>query len=235
MFVYGKSVVSIEQNHETNGQNKQPLWKIGLSDNAAFSYQEVIIATNPSHVHSLLKENTLIKTSFLNQLEKMNRPAKVATLDLVLSRLPDPNVYGAYGLDAPLYLSLHSAFAKLSADGNGILFHAMKYLDYSTEPNPVRNRMELEGRLDTVQPGWRKMVVRHRFLPNMIASNTVLTNSKGVMEKRPDIKVPGVNNLYIIGDWVGQEGMLADASFASAKAVTLKILNENEGIEVQPV
>ena len=55
------------------------------------------------------------------------------------------------------------------------------------------------------------------------------------MEKRPDIKVPGVNNLYIIGDWVGEDGMLADASFASAKAVALKILNENEGIKVQSV
>ncbi len=234
-FAYGKNVVSIEQNHETNGPNKQPLWKIGLSDNTAFSYQEVIIATNPSHVYSLLKENTLVNPAFLNQLEKMNRPAKVATLDLALSRLPDPNVYGAYGLDTPLYLSLHSAFAKLSADGNGILFHAMKYLDSSTEPNPVRNRMELEGLLDMVQPGWRKMVVMQRLLPNMIASNTVLTSSKGVMEKRPDIKVPGVNNLYIIGDWVGEDGMLADASFASAKAVAIKILNENEGIKVQSV
>ena len=95
--------------------------------------------------------------------------------------------------------------------------------------------MELEVLLDMVQPGWRKMVVMQRFLPNMIASNTVLTSSKGVMEKRPDIKVPGVNNLYIIGDWVGEDGMLADASFASAKAVAIKILNENEGMKVQSV
>ncbi len=45
------------------------------------------------------------------------------------------------------------------------------------------------------------------------------------MENRPEIKVPGVANLYIIGDWVGPEGMLADTSFASAKAVALEILS----------
>ena len=115
----------------------------------------------------------------------MNRPAKIATLYLALSRLPDPNVYGAYGLDAPLYLSLHSAFAKLSADGNGILFHVMKYLDSSTEQNPVRNRMELDGLLDMVQPGWRKMVVRQRFLPNIIVPRRFLLIVKEVWKKDP--------------------------------------------------
>ena len=66
----------------------------------------------------------------------------------------------------------------------------------------------------------------------MIASNTVINNNNGILENRPDIDVPGVDNLYIIGDWVGPDGMLADTSFASAKAVALKILNEKEGIEV---
>ena len=52
------------------------------------------------------------------------------------------------------------------------------------------------------------------------------------MEHRPDIEIPGVDNLYIIGDWVGPDGMLADTSFASAKAVALKILNRNEEIVI---
>jgi phytoene dehydrogenase-like protein len=55
------------------------------------------------------------------------------------------------------------------------------------------------------------------------------------MENRPDIKVPGVDNLYIIGDWVGPDGMLADTSLASAKAAALKILVENKGIEIHHV
>lgn len=158
----------------------------------------------------------------------------MATLDIALTNLPNPEVYGAYGMDTPLYLSLHSAFAKLSTDGNGVLFHAMKYLDSSTKPNPLQDKQDLERLLDEVQPGWRKMVVRQRFLPSMIASNTVINNN-GMMEDRPSIEIPGVYNLYIIGDWVGPDGMLADASFASAKAVALKILNEKGKIELYNV
>jgi len=52
------------------------------------------------------------------------------------------------------------------------------------------------------------------------------------MENRPNMEVPRVDNLYIIGDWVGPDGMLADTSFASAKAVALKILSENKEIEI---
>jgi hypothetical protein len=110
----------------------------------------------------------------------------------------------------------------------------MKYLDSSIKPNPLQDKMELEGFLDMVQPEWRKMVIRQRFLPHMIASNTVINNNDGMMENRPDIEIPGVNNLYIIGDWIGPEGMLADTSFASAKAVALKILNEKAGIKYIP-
>jgi phytoene dehydrogenase-like protein len=231
-FVYGKSVVSLKQNYNADRPNNQPLWKISLSDKTAFVYHDVIIATNPSHVHSLLKDNTLINRDYISQLEKINRPARVATLDLALSGLPNPDVYGIYGLDTPLYLSLHSAFAKLSADGNGILFHVLKYLDSSAKPNPIQDKTELEELLNIVQPGWKKMVIRQRFLPNMIASNTVINTNNGILENRPDTDVPGVDNLYIVGDWVGQDGMLADASFATAKAVALKILNKKGKIEI---
>lgn len=231
-FVYGKTVTSLQRSYAPDKPNSQLIWKINLSDNTAFSYNDIIIATNPTHVYSLLKDNALINPEYLNQVEKINRPAKVATLDLALTNLPNPDVYGAYGLDKPLYLSLHSAFAKLSTDGNGVLFHAMKYLDSSIKPNPLQDKLELEGLLDMVQPGWRKMVIRQRFLPNMIASNTVINNNNGIMEHRPDTEVPGVDNLYIIGDWVGPDGMLADTSLASAKAVAIKILNRNEEIEI---
>jgi phytoene dehydrogenase-like protein len=231
-YINGKSVVAIKQSYNADRQNTQPFWNISLSDNTSFEYHNIIIATNPSHVYSLLKDNALIDPAYLNQLEKINRPAKVATLDLALSGLSNPNVYGAYGMDNPLYLSLHSAFAKLSTDGNGILFHVMKYLDPSAKQDPVQDKAELEELLDMAQPGWRKMVLRQRFLPNMIASNTVININDGILESRPDVVVPGVDNLYIVGDWVGQEGMLADASFASAKAAALKILNKKKAIPI---
>ena len=67
----------------------------------------------------------------------------------------------------------------------------------------------------------------------MIAFNTALNYSNGIIENRPDVKVPRVNNLYIIGDWIGPEGMLADTSFSSAKTIALKILDEDVKIEIR--
>lgn len=235
-YVHGKGVVTLQQDYAHDKKNAQQIWKISLSDNTTLSYHNVIIATNPFHVYSLLKDNKKVNSEFLKQLENINRPARVATLDLALSSLPNPDVYGVYGMDTPLYISLHSAFAKLSTDRNGVLFHAMKYLDSSIGPNPLEDKLQLESLLDTIQPGWRKMIIRQRFLPNMIASNTVINyNNNETMENRPDTEVPGVNNLYIIGDWVGPDGMLADASFASAKAVALSILNNRKAIEMHTI
>jgi phytoene dehydrogenase-like protein len=147
-----------------------------------------------------------------------------------LTSLPKPDVFGAYGIDNPLYLSTHSAFARLAPNG-GALIHVMKYLSSSIQPDPKADREELEKLMDLVQPGWRKVVVKERFLPNMIVSNAMVSASQGGIYGRPDVKIPGTENLYIAGDWVGPEGMLADASLSSAKRAAEKILkigNEKE-------
>jgi uncharacterized protein with NAD-binding domain and iron-sulfur cluster len=36
--------------------------------------------------------------------------------------------------------------------------------------------------------------------------------------------VSGISNLYVAGDWVGAEGQLADASFASARKAANMIM-----------
>jgi hypothetical protein len=46
----------------------------------------------------------------------------------------------------------------------------------------------------------------------------------GGLAGRPGPAVPGSDNLYVAGDWVGREGMLAAASLASARSATLLIL-----------
>jgi phytoene dehydrogenase-like protein len=116
----------------------------------------------------------------------------------------------------------------------------MKYLGSSTQPDPKADREELEKLLDLVQPGWRKVVVIERFLPNMIVSNALVDASQGGIYGRPDVKVPGSENLYIVGDWVGPEGMLADASLSSAKRAAGRILqkrnrNKKEELAVHSV
>jgi hypothetical protein len=55
----------------------------------------------------MLRHTNIISTHFLSKIAKKAKPVRVATLDIALNNHPNPNVYGAYGLDEPLYLSTH--------------------------------------------------------------------------------------------------------------------------------
>jgi hypothetical protein len=58
----------------------------------------------------------------------------------------------------------------------------------------------------------------------MVLSNDLVTAANGGYSGRPDPKIE--DNLYIVGDWVGSEGLLSNASFASAKRAAQLIRNE---------
>jgi phytoene dehydrogenase-like protein len=129
----------------------------------------------------------------------------------------------ALGVDHPLYFSVHSAYAKLAPNG-GALIHVAKYLGTSIEPKPREDQPELEEFLDLLQPGWRQVLVKKRPLPNMVVSNALITAANGGLGGRPDPRI--AENLYIVGDWVGKEGLVSNASVASAKHAAQLILNE---------
>src|SRR6185436_3998372 len=63
-----------------------------------------------------------------------------------------------------------------------------------------------------------------RFLPSLVVSNALVTAEDGGLAGRPPVEVPGVRGLCLAGDWVGPEGMLADASLASAEAAAQALL-----------
>jgi NADH dehydrogenase FAD-containing subunit len=75
-----------------------------------------------------------------------------------------------------------------------------------------------------VQPGWREVVAHTRFLPSITVSNALVTAARGGTSGRPTASVPGFDNLYVAGDWVGAEGMLLDAAVASAHHAALALL-----------
>lgn len=157
------------------------------------------------------------------------RPVKAACLDIGLARLPRPCARFALGIDRPLYFSVHSAVAKL-APADGAVIHVAKYLHPTARMEPKADERELEEVLDLMQPGWREVVVERRFLPSMTVAHAVTTATAGGLAGRPGPAVPGVRNLYITGDWVGPEGLLADASLASAKRAA-ELVMQNEGIK----
>ncbi len=139
------------------------------------------------------------------------RPVKAACLDLGLRRLPDPRRLFVVGIDRPLYFSVHSASARLAPEGRAVV-HVAKYL--GPEPADAKAvERELEEFCDVVQPGWRLEVERRRFLPSMLVTGALVEAGRA----RPGPEVPGVGELFLAGDWVGDEGMIADAAFASGR------------------
>jgi phytoene dehydrogenase-like protein len=143
------------------------------------------------------------------------KPVRAACLDVGLSRAPQPRATFALGVDEPLYLSVHSARARLAPSGAAMI-HVAEYLPHGANDAKATER-RLEGLLDLIQPGWREVVVERRYLPNMTVAHAVVTAGEGGTAGRPGPQVPGTSDLFVAGDWVGAEGMLVDASLASAK------------------
>ena len=135
-------------------------------------------------------------------------PARAASLDLGLCTLPSGATRFALGVDRPLYFSRHSATAKLAPAG-AELVHVAKYLRDGEDGSGAR--AELEAFADLVMPGWQRTADVVRFLPNMTVMQTI-----AAPEGRPGVDAAGIDGVAIAGDWVGPEGMLADAAVASA-------------------
>lgn len=188
---------------------------VHLADGARIQASAVVIAASPGAARALLGEAA-------PQREDPT-PVKAACFDVALRSLPRPRNLFALGMDRPLYLSVHSATAQLAPAG-GALIHTIKYLDPSRPSDPRADEAELTGLLDEVQPGWRDVEVDRSFLPAMVVSNALVTAAGGGLRGRADVAVPGLANVYLAGDWIGPEGLLADASLASAARVAERIL-----------
>jgi hypothetical protein len=129
-------------------------------------------------------------------------PIKMATLDIALERMPEGSAKFGLGLDQPFYFSAHSTWANVAPPGKAVV-HVAKYA-------ASEDRDELEAFADLLMPGWRELVAQARFLPEMTVTHAV----PGV-GGRLDVDALGMDGVRIAGDWVGPEGMLADAAVAS--------------------
>src|SRR5215216_1448668 len=208
----------------TKVQRSNTGWLVTLSDHTQISTKIVVIAAGPRDAYGLFQDNERLEV--LSKVVKEAKPVHLACLDVALSSLPQKDVLFALGIDSPLYYSVHSAAAKLAPE-NGALIHVAKYLGASIQSKPKEDEKELEELLDLLQPGWRNVVVKKRPLPNMVVSNALVTAANGGLAGRADPKIE--DNLYIVGDWVGSEGLLSSASFASAKEAVQLIHSELAG------
>ncbi|GHO81533.1 dehydrogenase [Ktedonobacter sp. SOSP1-85] len=181
----------------------------------------VIVATSPRDAVKLVDGGNYQP---LREIVEPLVPARVACLDVALSRLPDPRYTVVQDLERPRFMSAQSVYARIAPQG-GALIHTFKQLDPLHLGDPREDERDLENLLDTVQPGWRDVLVKRVYLPHIEAIGMLPTAQNGGYAGRPGSRVPGLNNLYLIGDWIG-EGFLADPSFGSARQVAQLLLRE---------
>lgn len=210
----GRRIASVEHDSTVQG--------VRFTDGSFVLASAVVITGSPEETISLLPKDQ----TPLHAWAKTAIPIKAACLDVGLSHLPRSHARFALGIDQPLYCSVHSAVAKLGPDG-GAVIHVAKYLNPATSTDAKTDEQELEQLLDLMQPGWRGVMVERRFLPHMTVYHALPTATMKGLAGRPEPTISGINNLYIAGDWVGAEGMLADASLASAKQAAMLLLQRS--------
>lgn len=186
---------------------------INLADDYHCPANAVIVAGSPHEACDLIESG---HQTALGEWAKKAIPVKAACLDIALERLPDPQTTFALGIDRPLYLSVHSAVAKLAPKENAVIHIAM-YLGSEAPDNPKAVEHELEELLNLVQPGWQKLLIERRFMPSLTVVNALATAEQAGLSGRLGPAVPGIEGLFVAGDWVGTEGWLADGSVASGK------------------
>ena len=187
--------------------------RIHLANGELRHVRTIISTVSPSVIARLVNGGTV---PVLRRWSEDASPIHAACLDVALKSLPRPEYQFAIGLDRPLYYSVHSRSAKLAPE-NGALIQLAKYLPSDSTQSAADLGKELEALMDDLHPGWRDVLQSKRLLPRMLVSNAVVSSKRGGMDGRPGPAVAGVTNLFIAGDWVGPEGMLVDASLASAR------------------
>ena len=197
---------------------------VRLRDGSSVSASTVIVATRPQDASKLIDGGAHPSVrKIIGDLV----PARLACLDVALSRLPSPRYPVVQDLDGPRFMTAQSLYSHVTPEG-GVLIYTFKQLDPANPGDQRQNERDLEGLLDAAQPGWREVLVKRQYLPRIEAVGALPSATGGGFAGRPDVEVPGLVNLYLAGDWVGPEGFLADASTASARQVAQLVLSQTK-------
>ncbi len=151
-------------------------------------------------------------------------PLRAACLDLALTG-DAGGPTGILSADAPLYLSVHTRFARLAPEG-GAVVHVARYLAPGEQPD-ASHRGQCEALLDRAQPGWRARVVEARYSPAFTVTHAAPLAADGGLAGRPTARDSGLENVCLAGEWVGPEGYLADAALLSGRAAAEALMGDS--------
>lgn len=163
----------------------------------------VIVATgSPSSAASLLGE------SFSH-----GPVTEASVLDLALT---EPSLRRTViGVDEPIYLSDHGSPASMTPRGAGSLSIA-QYLAPDGAPGDEPDRQAMRDFAHHAGIGVDD-VVEERYLHRMTTVSAIASADLGGLAGRPGVAVADRPGTYVVGDWVGAHGHLADAVLHSAR------------------
>jgi phytoene dehydrogenase-like protein len=143
----------------------------------------------------------------------LTAPSTATVLDLCVTR---PHDGVTLGLDQPYYLSPHAPLARL-APPNGGLVTLMAYRGVGDNSAAELTRTELRemARLAGISDD---IVEHERFLAECTVAHGGPSAAAGGVAGRPSIDALAVDGVFVAGDWVGPEGLIADCSAASGHA-----------------
>jgi phytoene dehydrogenase-like protein len=195
---------------------------VRLRDGSLVQTSAVVVATGPRDAVNLVEAG---EHPAMRRIVDGLTPSRIACLDVALERLPVPDCPVVQDLDGPRFMSAQSVSSRVAPEGSALII-AFKQLDPRHPGDPREDERDLEDLLDAAQPGWRGVLVRRQYLPRIEAVGTLPTAREGGFAGRPGPRVPGLDNLYLAGDWVGPEGFLLDASMASAQRAAQLMLED---------
>jgi phytoene dehydrogenase-like protein len=195
---------------------------IRLRDGSHVRASAVVVATSPRDAAKLVDGG---EHPVMCQIVEGLIPARIACLDVALERLPVPDRPVVQDLDGPRFISAQSVYSRVAPEGAALII-SFKQLDPRYTGDPREDERDLEDLLDAAQPGWRGVLVRRQYLPRIEAVGTLPNAREGGFAGRPGPRVPGLDNLYLAGDWVGSKGFLVDASLASAQRAADLVLED---------
>jgi hypothetical protein len=121
-------------------------------------------------------------------------------------------------LDEPLYGTTQSPPARQPI-ADGAVVGVIRYGARTAE----QDRPQLEAHLSQVGVAEDDVVVR-RILARMVVTGAMPRATTGGLTGRPDITATGLRDVFAAGDWIGPDGLLADAALASGHAAGLAAL-----------
>lgn len=212
---------------ELDNMDRRRTTGVRLRDGTLIPAEAVILAVPPPAA-SLLVDGG--KHPELSRWASNLIPVRAACLDLALRKLPNPDIRFALGVDRPLYYSVHSATAKLAPEGMATVSLA-KYLDPHGDSRASEDEAELHGLMDLIQPGWREELIHRQFLPRPVVTWALPEAATAGTSGRPGPAVPGIQGLYVVGDWAGKKGQLADAALASGQQAARELIQTRRQME----